>query len=176
MMGVFQLSNYQWEVEDDSQNQQQQSQGNGLRAQLERALSEVKELKAANATLGKQAREASISSLIQAKGLNPKIAKLIPADVESTREALDTWFEENSDLFPAAAPKEGQGEQPEVQVEEDPEQEMMADAMDRMANVANSGRIPGRQEDVLSKLNDPSLTQEKLLQMIAAAGGGIGSG
>lgn len=172
-------TNDQWDFSDENdQNQQnQQNQGNGLRAQLERALSEIKTLKDSNSALTKQVREATISSHIKEKGLNPKIAKLIPTDVENTKEALDKWFEENADLFPAPVSTEGQGDaQTRVAEDEDPERAMEAEQMDRMADVANSGRVPQRQEDLMAKLRDPNLTQEKLLEIIAAAGGGYGSG
>lgn len=166
----------QWELDDESQNNQQQ--GNGLRAQLERSLAEIKALKESNAALSKQAREATISSHIKEKGLNPKIAKLIPGDVESTDEAITKWFEENADLFPAP-PKEGQGEgegQSSEADDEDPEQAELIGQMNRMANVANAGRIPQRQEDLLAKISSADMTQEKLLELINASGGGYGSG
>lgn len=167
----------QWDFDDESQtNTNQNSQGNGLRAQLERALAENKTLKESVSTLTKQVRETTVSAHIKEKGLNPKIAKLIPSDIESTKEALDAWFEDNADLFPAVKSTEGQGEQLQGEVEEDPEQDAMAAQMDRMANVSNAGRVPGRQEDVIAKLRDPNLTPEKLMELITAAGGGVGAG
>lgn len=177
MMGVFLVPNSEWDFDDESQNTNNPQSGNGLRAQLERALTELKTLKTENAALTKQVRTATISSHVKDKGLNPKIAKLIPSDIEPTVEALDAWFEENADLFPATATStEGQGEQPQSGVDEDPEQAAMATEMDRLANIANAGRVPGRVEDQMQKLLDPNLTQEKLMEMIRSAGGGVGAG
>lgn len=173
---VYVVSDSQWDFDDDSQNQnnnQQQNQKNGLRVQLERALAENKTLKDQVTALSAQARTASISSLIKDKGLNPKIAKLIPADVESTQEALDKWFEENADLFPATPKEQSGGDDQEQESDEDQE---YAQQLNAMGNVTGSSATPQRDRDLLAQMRSPELTQEKLLEMINAAGGGVGSG
>lgn len=167
---VYVVSDNQWD--DESQDQDNQQQSKGLRAQLERALAENKALKDQAATLTKQVRTQTISSLIKDKGLNPKIAKLIPADVESTQEALDTWFEENADLFPAPKDESG-GTEDEPASEED---QAFADQMNAMGNATGSSMTPQRERDMLAALQGKELTQEKLLEMINAAGGGYGAG
>lgn len=176
MNWVYVVSDNQWDFDDESQDQNnQQNQSKGLRAQLERALAENKTLKEQAATLTKQVREAAISSLITAKGLNPKIAKLIPSDVESTTEALDKWFEENSDLFPAAPKGETNNDEPDEDAS--PEDQELAQQMAAMGNVTGaSAMTPQREKDLLAQLRNTDLTQEKLMEMISAAGGGYGSG
>lgn len=69
-----------------------------LRKQLNEAL---KARKAAEEELGQyksQLRERSVAEVLQAKGINPKVAKFLPSDVDG-EEAIGAWLEENADLF-----------------------------------------------------------------------------
>jgi hypothetical protein len=70
----------------------------GLRSQLEATLEENKTLKQELANLQSAARERSVTETLKAKGVNPKIAKFIPADVAS-EEQVSTWLTENADVF-----------------------------------------------------------------------------
>lgn len=81
----------------------QESSGKGLRGQLEQALADKKALEAEVAELRGKARQTEVSNVLTAKGVNPKVAKFIPADVEG-EEGISKWLEENADLF-GATPK-----------------------------------------------------------------------
>lgn len=71
---------------------------NGLRTQLEAALEAKKALEQELASLKGQVRERTVSDVLQAKGVNPKVAKFIPSDVEGA-DAIGTWLTENADIF-----------------------------------------------------------------------------
>jgi hypothetical protein len=71
---------------------------NGLREQLEAVLAEKKALEAEVNALKGQARERTVSEVLTAKGVNPKVAKFIPPDVEGN-EAVELWLTENADVF-----------------------------------------------------------------------------
>ena len=85
-------------AENDDYDEQEESPGKGLRAQLEQALREKKELESQVADLAGKYRQVEVTSILAAKGVNSKIAKFIPSDVTG-EEAISKWLEENADVF-----------------------------------------------------------------------------
>lgn len=75
-----------------------------LRKQREDAVNEAKALKAQLAALQNQVRTQTVAGVLKDKGVPAKVAKLVPADVEATEEAVVKWLEEFGDVFGAAAP------------------------------------------------------------------------
>ena len=100
--------------EDDDQQQEQPQDNNAMR-QLRRALkaeqAKNKEFEAKLAELSTANRGRAIQDVLAGKGLtNPKIAKLIPADIDPTAEAVGAWLEEYGDVFGVGAPPEQSGQ------------------------------------------------------------------
>jgi hypothetical protein len=54
--------------------------------------------------LRKFQREATISQVLAEKGVNPKVAKFIPADIEMSSDSISNWLTDNGELFGVAAP------------------------------------------------------------------------
>jgi hypothetical protein len=65
---------------------------------------QVKELQAELEALRKFQREATISQVLAEKGVNPKVAKFIPADIEMSSDSISNWLNDNGELFGVAAP------------------------------------------------------------------------
>jgi hypothetical protein len=65
---------------------------------------QLKELQAELEALRKFQREATISQVLSEKGVNPKVAKFIPADIEMSSDSISNWLTDNSELFGIAAP------------------------------------------------------------------------
>ncbi len=65
---------------------------------------QVKELQAELDSLRKFQREATISQVLAEKGVNPKVAKFIPADIEMSSDSISNWLADNGELFGVAAP------------------------------------------------------------------------
>lgn len=65
---------------------------------------QLKELQAELESLRKFQREATISQVLAEKGVNPKVAKFIPADIELSSDSINNWLTDNGDLFGVAAP------------------------------------------------------------------------
>ncbi len=65
---------------------------------------QVKELQAELESLRKFQREATISQVLAEKGVNPKVAKFIPADIELSSDSISNWLADNGELFGVAAP------------------------------------------------------------------------
>lgn len=166
------------DTNDGGQNSNSSS-GGGLRKQLEQALTELKTLKAANETLQKEARTSKISGLLTEKKLDAKVARLIPGDIEPTKEAVDKWFEEYGDVFnikrdettadEGASAEGAGGENAKADME-------YIQTMRQMGAVTGGAVPPAKAADLLAKINDPELTHEGLIALINAHGGGVGMG
>ena len=65
---------------------------------------QLKELQAELESLRKFQREATISQVLAEKGVNPKVAKFIPADIEMSSDSISNWLSDNGELFGVAAP------------------------------------------------------------------------
>jgi hypothetical protein len=175
----------EWDYEEDDadnrpQQQRQESKGGGMRAQLEAALRENKELKQKLTTVEADLRREAVARVISAKGLKPKVAKLIPADVDPTDDAIGKWLEEWGDVFGVDNLKvevEPESKPPvENSGEDDMTNQQYAERLAAMGRATSAGGPPMKDEDVLKKLQDPSLDRKSLMEMINAAGGGYGTG
>jgi len=65
---------------------------------------QLKELQSELEALRKFQREATISQVLAEKGVNPKVAKFIPADIEMSSDSINNWLTDNGELFGVAAP------------------------------------------------------------------------
>lgn len=71
---------------------------NGLREQLEAVLAEKKQLEQELNNVRGTLRERTVTEVLTAKGVNPKVAKYIPKDVEG-EEAIVEWLKTEGDIF-----------------------------------------------------------------------------
>ena len=71
-----------------------------LRKQLKEAQQRSKQFEEELSQTKSQVRERSLSDILQSKGLNPKVAKFVPIDVEG-EDAVNEWLTENAELFGA---------------------------------------------------------------------------
>ena len=154
------MSNYEYEDEDDDFTQES---GNDLVKQLRKAAKqkdkELAELRAQFGEVSKAQRERSIKDVLESRGVNSKIAKFIPSDVDSTEESLSKWLEENGDVFGFQATDSNQ---PVV----DPAQ---AAAYKKMNSVTEQGLTPDASEDIMRKLMSAN-SKEELDDIIRQSG------
>ena len=107
-------NNYQdWEDDEDQELDNDSQEPNDLVKKLrkvDRAKEKrIKELESELGQLRSVQRESTIKSVLESKGVSPKIAKFIPSDLESTPEAVDNWIKENADIFGLVAKQEDKG-------------------------------------------------------------------
>jgi hypothetical protein len=102
----------------------------------------AKELEQELAGLKTQTRQRTVKDVLQAKGLNPKIAALIPQDIEPSDEALMKWVEDYGDVFGIQTPTE------EKPAENSPEIKAQA----RINNIVATGTAPDIDEDAFAKI------------------------
>lgn len=59
----------------------------------------IKELEQQLTTYKVQERESTVQSVLESMGVNPKIARFIPQDIEVNSDTVQNWVKENADVF-----------------------------------------------------------------------------
>ena len=130
-------TNYEYDDEDDVQD----TGINQLR-KVNRALEKrAKELEQELSSLKNQTRQRTVKEVLQAKGLNPKIATFIPPDIDASEEAITQWVNEYGDVFGAP-----------VQAQEEAKPAADVSAHARINNVVATGQPPSVDEDAMAKV------------------------
>jgi hypothetical protein len=70
-----------------------------LRKALKVEQKRAKELETTLGELSKSQRERVLKDVLTSKGVNMKVAKFIPTDIDASEEAINTWLEQNGDVF-----------------------------------------------------------------------------
>jgi hypothetical protein len=109
--------------------------------------------------LSKAQRERAIKDVLEARGVNKKIASFIPTDLDPTEESLSKWLDDNGDVFGIQAPDTNQNNV-------DPAQ---AAAYQKMNQTMNNGITPDATEDIMKKLLSAE-TPEQLAEVMRLSG------
>ena len=154
------MSNY--EYEDDDEDFTQESGNNDLVKQLRKAAKqkdkELQELRAQFEGVSKAQRERNIKDVLESRGVNSKIAKFIPSDLDPTEESLSKWLDDNGDVFGFATESN--------QTVVDPAQ---AAAYKRMNSVTEQGLTPDASDDIMRRLMNAN-SKEELDEVIRQSG------
>ena len=155
------MSNFEYEDDEDEVTAQDTS-GNDLVKQLRKAAKqkdkELAELRAQFGEVSKAQRERNIKDVLESRGVNSKIAKFIPSDLDPTEESLSKWLDDNGDVFGFAT----ESNQPVV----DPAQ---AAAYKKMNSVTEQGLTPDASDDIMRKLLSAN-SKEELDDIIRQSG------
>ena len=88
-MGDGLMSNYDYEDDDDDFTQESNNDlVKQLRKQLKAKEKETAELKSQFDNISKAQRERAVKDVLEARGVNGKVAKFIPQDLDPTEESL----------------------------------------------------------------------------------------
>ena len=149
------MSNNYWDEDEDDQDTDTEVQmdGSDLLKKLRKAKrndeKRIKELTEQLEGLSKSQRERVVKEVLDKKGVNPKAQRLILKDLDDiTEESVNTWLEDNGDLFGLVAP------------EANPEQELNRAALRQQDVVTQLGMTPDRAEDLLSRINNAASAEE----------------
>jgi hypothetical protein len=141
-MGDGLMSNYDYEDDDDDFSSESNNDlVKQLRKQLKQRDKELNEFKSQFESVSKQNRERAIKDVLESRGVNGKVAKFIPQDLDPTEESLSKWLEDNADVFGFQV----EDKQPVV----DPAQ---AAAYKKMNNAVDQGLTPDSTDDIMRKL------------------------
>lgn len=151
----------QWDDDDDfdfEDEPQVQPQGNDLVKQLRKADRQkekrIKEMEAELQTLRNQQREISVSKVLETEGFNPRIAKFIPAEIQSA-EDVKSWLNENAEIL---------GYQPKTEV---PKMDIPTDweSLQAMDDVVEGALSPNQVDNQYELLNQAQ-SREDLMRLI----------
>lgn len=143
----------QYDEYDDDDSFEESGPAN-LRKALKKADKQRKELEEQLAALQSSMRERSVKDVLEAKGVNSKIAAFIPKDITAP-EAIASWLDEYADVFGFA----NQQQSAEPEISEDARTAM------RMDGTVASASNPGRDEDLMSRVKSAT-TREELDNLI----------
>lgn len=148
------MANQYDEYDDDDFETEEASGPANLRKALKKAEREAKAMRDELDALRAQQRQQNVKSLLETKGINPKIAALLPADADSP-EKIDAWLGEYADVFGSLgkAQSDDLSDNPDVI------------ASRRIDNSISSASTPAREEDMLSRLLSAK-NKDELDQMI----------
>ena len=77
-----------------------------LRKQLKEQTRSLTEFQEKFEKLSTESRGRSITEILTSKGVNPKVAKLLPADLDPTPEKVSEWLDEYADVFGIVQPSQ----------------------------------------------------------------------
>jgi DNA uptake protein ComE-like DNA-binding protein len=155
------MSNFDYEDEDEDTTQDL-GQNNDLVKQLRKANKqkekELAELKAQFEGVSKAQRERAIKDVLEARGVNKKVASFIPSDIDPTEESLSKWLTEYGDVFGITA-------EPTQDIV-DPAQ---AAAYKKMNSAVDNGLTPDSSDDMLKKILNTN-SKEELDEVLRQSG------
>ena len=149
------MSNNYWDEDEDDldTDNEVQMDGSDLLKKLRKAKrndeKRIKELTEQLEGLSKAQRERVVKEVLEQKGVNPKAQRLILKDLDDiTEESVNTWLEDNGDLFGLVQPEVNQ------------ERELNRAALRQQDVVTQLGSTPDRAEDLLSRINNAASAEE----------------
>lgn len=152
----------QWDDEDDDDTvdsfQQFESETDlvkKLRRDVKNLQKRNRELETSYTEVSKAQRERIINDALASKGVNPKIAKFIPTDIEASQDAINSWLENNADIFGISqdTPKS-------------PADSQDIRTMNKIADVTSNLEAPGVTTDLERKIHSAT-TEAEILQILS---------
>ena len=104
----------------------------------------AKELEQELKGLQSQTRQRTVKDVLQAKGINPKIAAFIPQDIDTSEEAINGWLNEYGDVFGSAQNANSE------QASNNNSLDVSANA--RINQVVSTGQVPEVDSDAMAKI------------------------
>ena len=157
------MSNNDYEDDDFDLEDNSSNANNDLVKQLRKQLKQKeKELADFNSKLGelsKAQRERAVKDILEARGVNKKIASFIPSDLDPTEESLSKWLDDNGDVFGIQAPDTNQNNVDPVE----------AAKYQKMNQTMNNGITPDATDDIMKKLLSAE-TPEQLAEVMRLSG------
>jgi DNA-binding transcriptional regulator YbjK len=149
------MSNNYWDEDEDDQDTDNEVQmdGSDLLKKLRKAKrndeKRIKELTEQLEGFSKSQRERTVKEVLEKKGVNPKAQRLILKDLDDiSEESVNTWLEDNGDLFGLVQPEVSQ------------EQELNRAVLRQQDAVTQLGMTPDRADDLLNRINNAETAEE----------------
>lgn len=169
----------QWDFDDDNERDTNSDGGKpkgGMREYIKQLQAENAQLKTELAEANQKARQAALSHVMAEKKLPPKVAKLLPPDIDPTTEAIDKWLEEYGEVFNLKPADNTPEETDQGEPADSMEEQGYRQQMDQVSRMSNGSIPPAKEKDLLAKLSSRDLSRDDLVALITQQGGGFGSG
>ena len=151
-------NNNEWYEDDDFLEEEDQTGGLTNLRKADRAKSKrIKELETELEGLRNFQRQSVVSSVLNERGVNPKIATFIPSDIANDSESIGKWLDEYGEVFGVQA----QVQQPMVDQEN-------LNRLRQIDAATGSALSPDDVNDMFSRLNNAQSADE-LMEMIYGA-------
>jgi hypothetical protein len=118
-----------------------------LRKQLRQAQKREQEREAELQTLRNERRTQTVSQILEAEGVSPKIAKFIPAEI-TDKDAVTAWLDENEDVFGIKRDTHQGTPNPDE------------DVFRRMNNATDNALSPSQIDDIYSQIDAAQSPEE----------------
>jgi hypothetical protein len=156
-------NNYQdWEDDEEDVIPSQQSESDllkQLRKELKNKSKMLSEMEGQLSSIKTEQRQNVIKSVLESKGVSPKIAKFIPADIDASSEAVDNWISDNADVFGLT-----------VQTPDDVKPDLAT--LRQIDAVTSNAQSPAGVDDLFLRLQNAE-SAEEITNMIFQQGGEI---
>lgn len=76
-----------------------------LRKALKAEQKKAKELESTLGELTNAQRERVLKDVLTSRGINSKVARFVPQDIDASEEAISSWLEQNADVFGYEVPQ-----------------------------------------------------------------------
>lgn len=125
-----------------------------LRKALKAEQRRAKELESNLGELSKAQRERILKDVFSSKGVNPKVAAFVPADLEASEDAINGWLESNAEIFG-------------IQISEKPSPSQQdISAMQKMNNVLTDAETPMSSNDLENRIANAT-SEEEILSILS---------
>ena len=99
-----------------------------------------KELETSYSELTKAQKERILKDVLSSKGVSPKIAQFIPADIEASEDAINAWLDSNGDVFGYTPSEKSKVNQEDIS------------SMKKMDAVLTGAETPASSDDLLNRI------------------------
>ena len=141
-----------------------------LREAYDKLKSENGELKKELSSLSKTVRTSTVATVLKEKGLDPKVADLIPSDVEPTVDAVGKWLEQYGALFTPTAQGGAEGGQSDQSADGSLIPEADQRELARIEGTVQGGEVASDTATAISQRIANAQSSDEVLAIMAEAG------
>jgi hypothetical protein len=107
-----------------------------------------KELETSYSEITKAQKERILKDVLASKGVSPKIAQFIPADIEASEDAISAWLDSNGDVFGYTPSEKSKVNQEDIS------------SMKKMDAVLTGAETPISSDDMLNRIANAESEEE----------------
>ena len=107
-----------------------------------------KELETSYSEITKAQKERILKDVLSSKGVSPKIAQFIPADIEASEDAISAWLDNNGDVFGYTPSEKQKVNQEDIS------------SMKKMDAVLTGAETPISSDDLLNRIANADSEEE----------------